>query len=265
MRALACLLAALSWLPSSGAAEKPVPAAPQYYVLDEPGVLSQRATQALQNLALAHDQATGEQVVVAIFKGLDGEDLVQYTTRVFQTWRIGQRGKDNGVLLALYWNDRKARIEVGYGLEPLLTDARSKAVLEDFLIPALKDGQPDVALMSSAREILRIIESPVLQNAPDNWKPEIRRFGQGTVIQVGPKWAVLLALLIIGAVLLGIFLFIASMGDAVVTRAGWHRTTPWRRGGWGSSSGGGWGGGFGGGGFSGGGGRSGGGGASGSW
>jgi uncharacterized protein len=127
---LACGALALGGLaPRECRAEKALPPAPEYYVLDEPGALDAGTTHALRTLLVEHDHLTGEQVVVAIFRGLDGEDLVAWTAKVFQAWGIGKRGKDNGVLLALYWQDRQARLEVGYGLEPLLTDARSKRVL----------------------------------------------------------------------------------------------------------------------------------------
>src|SRR4051812_11604358 len=84
---------------------RPIPAPPSYYVLDEPHILSERTTQALQALLIEHDRATNEQFLVAIFNSLDGEDLNDYTNRVFQTWKIGQRGQDNGVLLAIFYKD----------------------------------------------------------------------------------------------------------------------------------------------------------------
>src|SRR4051812_18020535 len=125
MRAAALALLFFSWMPL-GHAAKAIPDAPRYYVLDEPGVLAAGPKRALETLLIEQDRIDGQQTLIAIFKSLDGEDLVDYSNRVFQAWKIGKRGKDNGVLLALYWDDRKARIEVGYGLEPILTDARSR-------------------------------------------------------------------------------------------------------------------------------------------
>lgn len=268
--ALAFLSIALPCQPALAA--KTLPQAPYYYVLDEPRILSPHALRALQTLLIEHDRSTGEQVLVAIFNSLDGEDLVSFTNRAFNEWKIGKRGKDNGALLALYWKDRKARIEVGYGLEPVLTDAKSKRVLEDFLIPELKVGKPDRAVSLAALEILKTLESPLTQ---DGKAQEILRSGgfrggfrpTAGSGQVGFPFI----LLFIGLILLSMVLKALTAAEAHYTGRGWYRPNPWRRpqgwhsGGWGT--GGGWGGGFGGGGggFSGGGGRSGGGGASGSW
>lgn len=265
---------------------KQIPSPPYYYVLDEPGVLSSQGLRALQTLLIEHDRLTGEQFLVAIFKSLDGEDLVDYTNRVFGAWKIGQRGKDNGVLLALYWNDHKARIEVGYGLEPLMTDAKSMQILSDILVPELQNQRPDRALSLSALEILKVLDSPLVHNGKAE---QILRGGgfQGAFV---PHAAVvgnvgLWPWFFLGVILLMIAMNFLHAAEAHFTRAGWYRPRPWeyyrvRRGNggfwWGGGGGfggglGGGGGGFGGGGgggfggFSGGGGSSGGGGASGSW
>lgn len=267
----------------SAQAEKKIPSPPYYYVQDEPHVLDQKTTRALQTLLIEHDRVTGEQFLIAVFNSLDGEDLVDYTNRVFSNWKIGQRGKDNGVLLALYWQDHKARIEVGYGLEPLLTDAKSKLIITDILVPELQNHDPGRALTLAALEILRTIGSPLVQNGKAE---QILRSG-GFRGDFAPRSTPVAGSvgfwpwLFLGFILFTIFMNFVHSAEAHFTRSGWYRPRPWeyyrinRRGGgfWGGGFGGGsWGGGgFGGsggggfGGFSGGGGSSGGGGASGSW
>ncbi|MGZ3699768.1 MAG: TPM domain-containing protein, partial [Bdellovibrionota bacterium] len=260
---------------------KPIPAPPYYYVLDEAGVMDARSLQALQALLIEHDRTTGEQIVMAIFKSLDGEDLVDYTNRVFSQWKIGQRGKDNGVLLALYWNDHKSRFEVGYGLEGLLTDAKTKDILENVLKPELQAGNPNRALSLAALEILRTVGSPLIANGRAE---EILRSGgfRGRYRPVprGPSANGWFVWVFLGIILISIVMNLITAAEAHFTSAGWYRPRPWDRnrrlggrgggfwwggGGWGGGGGGGgWGGGDGGG-FSGGGGSSGGGGASGSW
>ncbi len=141
-----------------------LPPPPTQYVLDEPHILSDKTLRSLQALFLAHDRATSEQIVFAIFNTTSGEDPVLWTNRIFQAWKLGQKGKDNGVLLALYWKEHKARLEVGYGLESLLTDAKSKSILANVLAPALKQGRPDSALTLTAIEILKILQSPLIKN-----------------------------------------------------------------------------------------------------
>jgi uncharacterized protein len=265
------------------AADRPqLPPPPTYYVLDEPGALSQPVLRSLQSLLVEHDRLTGEQIVIAIFNSLGEEDLVDWTNQVFQKWRIGQRGKDNGVLLALYWKEHKARIEVGYGLEPVLTDAKSNDIIEETLVPDMKAGNPDRALAQSALEILRTIGSPLVQSgeAERILKAGGRMRGSAAPINQQPTgfgvW------IFIGFILFWIAIRAATSGEAHFTGNGWYRPRPWRRSGWGGggfwggfgggggfgSGGGGFGGGGfggGGGGFSGGGGSSGGGGASGGW
>lgn len=269
----------LSW------AAKPIPTPPQYYVLDEPHILEGQALQALQALLIEHDRATGEQVLVAVFDSLGGEDLNDFTNRVFQEWKIGQRGKDNGVLLAVFNKDHKARIEVGYGLEPLLTDAKSSDILRDILVPEMREGHPGAALLMSSYKILSVIQSPLVASG----RAKAILQSQGVQIRraspthpnadAWPLW------LLPGIVFMVIVWNIMHSAEAHFTNAGWYRPKPWSRR-WGSSGiatgmgggglgggflgggGGGWPGGSSGGddgGFSGGGGRSGGGGASGGW
>ncbi len=267
---------------ATGWAAKPNPPPPTHYVLDEPAVLNENARRAIESLLIEHDRLTGEQIIIAIFQSLDEEERVDFTTRVFSEWKIGQRGKDNGVLLALYWKERKARIEVGYGLEPLLTDARSKTVFSDFLIPELKNNDPARALSLSVLEILRVIESPLI---PTGQAQKILRGGgfQGRMRPrpaptALPGWIVWLVL---GSVICFIVFEQLTNREAHFTSGGWYRPSPLRRTRWtqvfhnltsstfwGSgrgSGGGGWSSGGGGGGFLGGGGGSGGGGASGNW
>ena len=269
-------LFALGLGPSVKAEPRALPAAPTSYVFDEASALSNSTKTEVNRLLYRHDRATGEQVVIALFNTLDGEDLVDHTNRVFQHWGIGTRGKDSGILLALYMKERKARIEVGYGLEPTLTDAKSKALIEDVLVPYLKAGNTDGAITATAVEILKILGSPI----GDHPKTQKLASPSTTDSSSGLGWLVWIFL---GSIFFSIVANQMSAADATFTRSGWRRTKPWERrnwegifgGGGGRSSSGGWsssgssfpsgGGGGGGGGFTGGGGRSGGGGASGGW
>ena len=253
------------------AVEPHTPSPPSVYVLDEPKVLKPATIHALRRLLHEHDQVTGEQVVIAIFQSLQGQDLVQWTNQIFQKWGIGEKGKDNGVLLALYWNDRKARLEVGYGLEGELTDAQSKMILSDDLQPMLKDGRPNEALVAAALQILRVLESPLIENGR---ALEILR-GEGfseAQLEAPPGYpgsalvllGVFVFLALIGA---GIFLFHSSPLRGERKGKGFKNWDDFFRGGGGWGGGGFSGGGpsSGGGSFSGRGGSSGGGGASGGW
>jgi uncharacterized protein len=233
--------------------------------VDEVGVLQPKTLRSLDLLFAAHERTAGDQIVFAVFQSLDGEDLVSWTNQVFQNWKIGKKGKDNGVLLALYWKDRQMRIEVGYGLEPILTDALSKRILEEDLIPELKRGQPDAALTQSALSILKVLNSPLIKSGEavqilQQQGVSVRKKNTGLS---GLEAGVFFVLLII---LFGFFFFLGPiLNQGMRGRPGpWNRRrgprppNPWW---WGGGGGGG----GSGGGFSGGGGSSGGGGASGRW
>jgi uncharacterized protein len=255
-------------------AAKAVPPSPPLHVLDEPEALSPAARGGVARLLAEHERVTGEQVVIAIFRSLDGEDPVDFTNRSFEAWKIGQRAKNNGVLLALYWQDRKIRIEVGYGLEPLLTDAKSRQIIDESLAPALKDGNPDAAVRAAALQILATLESPLLANNQAQAllgaaRDEIRRGSRGP--ESLPRGRLLNLIILFGIIFLIRTLDRLRNPETLYTARGWSRAN---RGpglphhpGHGGIFGGGLrgGGGFGGGGFGGGGGRSGGGGASGGW
>ena len=147
----------LRFLLSLAFAAAVIPTAPPTHVMDAAGVLSAQTKIALEQQLLAHERATTNQVVVAIFGELGDQDLVDYTNRVFKEWKIGQASKNNGVLLALYWKDHKIRIEVGYGLEAVLTDAKARAIIEERLKPSLQSGNPDRAVSEGVSGVLSVL------------------------------------------------------------------------------------------------------------
>ena len=161
---LSVLLGSVGWASDSQVSQAHLPEVSTSYVLDEPHVLKPKTIRVLHQLLHEHDQATGEQIVVGVFQSLQGQDLVQWTNQIFQKWELGQKEKDNGVLLALFWQDRQMRLEVGYGLESELTDAQSKLILSEFLKPLLKAGHPDDGLTASVLKILDVLESPLVEN-----------------------------------------------------------------------------------------------------
>jgi uncharacterized protein len=171
--------------------------------------------------------------------------------RAFQKWGVGRSGKDDGVVLFIMADDRKARFEVGYGLEPVFPDILASRIIREVLAPALQRDDRDGAIRQSVDSAIGIINREASAPTPGAGRP-----GQPRPLTTGEK-----ILLGIGA---AVFLFILVTNPSlvffllqVITSSGSYRGG----GGW-SSGGGGWGGG---GGWSGGGGRSGGGGASGSW
>ncbi len=109
-------------------------------IVDEAGMVPPDVAQRLDEKLAALEKATGDQVAVLTVQSLDGEPLEDYSMKVAETWKLGQKDKDNGVLLLIAKNDRKLRIEVGYGLEPQLTDAQAGRIIRNVITPRFKAG-----------------------------------------------------------------------------------------------------------------------------
>jgi uncharacterized protein len=248
---LATLLLAL--LAGPGAAALPVPPPPDRRVNDYAGALAPAERDRLEEQLIAREATSRNQVVVAVFRSLAGESLEGYSIRLAKAWRIGQKGLDNGVIFLVFLDDRKMRIEVGYGLEGSLTDAISSSILRDVVAPRFREGRTADGIAAGLDAIDRAIAGTYA-------RPPSGPEGRG--IDLGFRE---LAALFVVFVLISI-LIQNRMQSAAVRRRGWTGGSA----GWGGPfiGGGGFGGGSGGssgGGFSGGGGSFGGGGSSGSW
>lgn len=235
-----------------------VPPAPTRWVTDNAGLLGGTEADLLNRKLSDFEQQTGAQFIIYIFKSLEGEALEDFTIRCVEKWKVGQKKYDNGLVLFVFADDRKTRVEVGYGLEGTITDAVSSRVLRELLRPRFQQSDYAGGLNAAADELMRRIrtgEKPVEPLQPG-------ANGQSRDIGIVP----LLVLLFI------IFFVVAPMlsrrgsgcGGCILPFlfSGGGMTLGGRGGGF--SSGGGFGG-FGGGGFGGGGGGFGGGGASGDW
>jgi uncharacterized protein len=230
------------------AAEAPIPPPPARYMTDTVGFVSPAARDALDARLEAYQRATGHQVVVWIGDSLDGTDLADWSVRTFEKWKPGRKGQDDGVAMFVLAGDRKIDIEVGYGLEGQLTDAKARRII-DGMGEKLQAGDRDGALASGVESIFAAIDgqpfpgSAGTQTFTSSDRPQPRPLGLGQKIFFG--------LLAVGFVIL----FITNPRMAMLLL--------WSIMGRGGGGGGGFGGG--GGGFEGGGGRSGGGGARGGW
>lgn len=232
-------------------------------VVDNAGLLD-AATEAEITKKLADFEAkSSDQVVVATIDSLNGEAIEPYANRLFRVWGLGQKQENNGILLLVAKNDRKVRIEVGYGLEGTMTDLASKLIIENTIIPAFRQGDFAGGISNGVDDILSVLSG-------DTAELEARAARNRTSTSNGPNWPAYIFLIIWFGI------FFSGFGLAVLPRLFGRKIGPnryrWlghdfvvtsgRGGGW-SGGGGGWS--SGGGGFSGGGGSSGGGGASGGW
>jgi uncharacterized protein len=132
---------------------------PRGYVNDFANVLDSAGAQKLESYCAQVEKATGVQIAIVTVKSLDQEPIEYAAARLFKEWGIGKKGSDEGLLLMLSINDRKQRAEVGYGLEPIITDGFSGGVLRG-IRPLLRQGDYSGALLAATQEFAgRIAES----------------------------------------------------------------------------------------------------------
>lgn len=125
----------------AAAAQLPVPPPPSRRINDYANALSAADRARLEQRLARREGASTNQVVVAIFRSLRGESLEDYAIRLAQAWRVGQKGLDNGVIFLIVLDDRRMRLEVGYGLEGKLTDATASSILREAVAPRFREGR----------------------------------------------------------------------------------------------------------------------------
>lgn len=125
---------------------------PQGYVSDFAGVVSPGARQRIDAYCAAVEKATGAQLAFVLVPSLDGEPVEDVANLLFRKWGIGKKGENNGALLLLSVNDRRSRLEVGYGLEPILPDGAAGSLLRE-MRPALRVGNYGEAMLVAAHQI----------------------------------------------------------------------------------------------------------------
>lgn len=127
-------------------------------ITDEVGVLSESKKQELSQILESHELKTGNQIGVLIIPTLAEDSLEDFSIRVVEAWKLGQKDKDNGVLLLIVKNDRKIRIEVGYGLEGELTDAKSAQIIRNVIVPNFKNGNFAQGVEDGVLSIIHVLD-----------------------------------------------------------------------------------------------------------
>lgn len=259
---------------------------PTGFVNDFAQVLSSETRESVESDLVSFEKETTVEIAVVTVKSLEGTTIEDYAARLFEDWKIGKKEKDNGILLLVAPNERKVRIEVGYGLEPVLTDARAGRIIREKIIPEFKEdnfGKGIVEGVEAIKKVVRGEEEPspkvetggkpfwiilvffvllvyiagFLARTRDFWAGGIIGGALGVIAGVVLGSLLILILSAIGLGLFGLFLdYILSKNYKKRKSVG--LPTSWRSSWGGFSSGGGGFGGFGGG-------SSGGGGASGNW
>jgi uncharacterized protein len=222
-------------------------------IVDQANIIPPDARNAIEPKLRDLEDKSGIQLVVATVTSLEGQEIEPYANQLFRTWKLGEKAKNNGVLLLIAPNERRVRIEVGYGLEGTLTDALSKIIISNAIAPRFKAGDYSGGITRGVDDIITVLTTDASE-----WqkRPSLRVDSEQT--QDPTNWVLILgiiAFLVAFTVWPGFRWFALNILLNVLVSSGSSRGGFSTGGGSSSSSGG----------FSGGGGSSGGGGASGSW
>ena len=249
-RGLRLALAAVAWIGLAAVALAADFPALSGRIVDQADIIPPRTRETLEPKLADLEAKSGIQLVVATVRSLDGEEIEPYANALFRHWKLGEKDKNNGVLLLVAPKERRVRIEVGYGLEGTLTDALSSVIINNGIAPRFKAGDYAGGITRGVDDIITVLTTDASE-----WqkRPSLRLDHQPA--QRPQNWFGLGLLLVVIFLLIVSRRFRAIFFGMLVARSGFGS----------SGRGGSWGGGGGGGGFSGGGGSSGGGGASGRW
>ena len=159
LQSVRCIGGAVALLLLAAIAAAAAPTFPELTgrVVDEAGILSTTTREDLDAMLAEHERATGEQVVVVTLKSLQGYDIADYGYQLGRHWGIGEKGQNTGALLIVAPNERKVRIEVGYGLEDKLTDAQSRVIIEQVILPQFRSGDFNAGVRDGTAEMLRVL------------------------------------------------------------------------------------------------------------
>ena len=130
----------------------------QFYVNDFANVLSDETEKHIFETSKKLDEETGAQIVVATVADLGGRDIEGYATDMFRHWRIGDNEKNSGLLLLVSVEDRRLRIEVGYGLEGILPDGKVGRVRDEQIVPQLKENKWDEGVIDGYNALFAVVD-----------------------------------------------------------------------------------------------------------
>ena len=156
---------AVLWLWAAPALAREVPPL-QGRVTDEAALLSPSEARQLEQRLAAYEQATGRQLAVLTVESLQGDPIEDFSIRVVEAWALGREGQDDGLLLLLAEEDRKVRIEVGYGLEGEVTDLVAARIIHDVMRPYLRAGRYGEAITAGV-DALIVVAGPTTEPPPE--------------------------------------------------------------------------------------------------
>ncbi len=143
-----------------------------FYVLDEPDILSEEDENEIINRSAELEKQDGSQVVVAIVDSLEGEDVEGYAYGLFNEWGIGDKDKDNGILILLAVEDRMIRMEIGRGYEGNVNDAKAGRLIDEYAIPYLQDDDFEEGIMNLYDGTMKLIAGEIEIDETEEYSSE---------------------------------------------------------------------------------------------
>lgn len=156
-------------------------------VNDYANLLTRPQSEQLEQTLAQYERETGNQVAILTVPSLGGQDIESYSIRVAEAWKIGQKGKDNGVILVVAPNDRRVRIEVGYGLEGVLPDILAARIIRSVLTPAFQSGQYYTGIAGAVDAIMRVSRGGEFTAPPSPAQGEYQQVSTGPHSRRAPQ------------------------------------------------------------------------------
>jgi uncharacterized protein len=163
---------------SAAAQSVRIPSSPARWATDEAGFLSPQTRADLDARLESYERETGHQVLLYISRTTGDTPLEDFTAKAFAAWKVGRKGLDDGLVLFIFADDRKIRIEVGYGLEGVVPDAVAGRVINNILVPGVQRGDADGAVRAAVEAILETVSG---RPRPAEDRPIPRKSSKGEV------------------------------------------------------------------------------------
>lgn len=172
-------------------------------ITDNAQLLTSETRKALSESLKAHEVRTTNQIAILTLPSLGGESIEDFAVKVFKEWKLGRKGKDNGILIVVAPNDRRMRIEVGYGLEGIMTDLMAGRIVQNIMTPKFKNGDYNGGIADGAKAVIDLLEGRKLQEIADAGDKGGTSENSGFFNAQGPDMSIIERILI-GAFVFGI-------------------------------------------------------------
>src|SRR5262245_34812540 len=147
-------------------AETPIPPAPARFVTDKASFLSPATATALEGKLADWSARTGHQLIVYVDRTTGGVPIEDWAVRAFETWRVGREGIDDGLALFVFSDDRRVRVEVGYGLEDRVPDLFAARIIDEEMVPRIRAGDNDGAVKTGVERLMNVVGDAPAAAAP---------------------------------------------------------------------------------------------------